>query len=368
MSRYRRSKRGDTEDIESRLEAVRRSPHKNRRKRSNIGPTIFGILVVVGIIGVIYLIYTSVTGGQNEASRKTVTVTVKRGDTLSSVAEKLDRSGVIPSAFTFKLQARFEGESAEIKPGSYRFQRGESTGKILKTLTANRPAPTFSIVIPEGLTLKQTAQEVARQSDISEKSFEKAARKTDYSYAFLNHPQIKTTEGFLFPKKYDFKKGATARQVVDRLLDQYLIETQNLDLPQAEKRLNLSEYQILTVASLIERESANPRERPIIASVIYNRLHKGMPLQIDATVQYALGKPKAELSLKDLKVNSPYNTYEHKGLPPGPIDSPSLDSIKAAANPAKTDYLYYVLKKNGKEHYFTSNYQDFLRAKAKAGR
>jgi UPF0755 protein len=122
------------------------------------------------------------------------------------------------------------------------------------------------------------------------------------------------------------------------------------------------------VASLIEKEAANPDERPLVASVIYNRIRKGMPLQIDATVLYALHNSKQELSLADLKIDSPYNTYENRGLPPGPICSPSRQSLEAAINPAQTDYLYYVLKSNGEEHVFTSNYGDFLRAKAEAGR
>jgi UPF0755 protein len=122
------------------------------------------------------------------------------------------------------------------------------------------------------------------------------------------------------------------------------------------------------VASLIEKEAATPEEKPLIASVIYNRLHKDTPLQIDATIQYALNRPKADLSLADLKVDSPYNTYRHKGLPPGPICSPSRESIQAALDPAATDYLYYVLRADGRKHYFTRSYDDFLRAKAEAGR
>jgi len=132
-------------------------------------------------------------------------------------------------------------------------------------------------------------------------------------------------------------------------------------------RLNLTEYELLTVASLIEREAANPQEKPLIASVIYNRLRQDMPLQIDATIQYALGKPRENLSLADLEVDSPYNTYQNYGLPPGPIASPSRDSIEAALNPQETDYLYYVLTAGGEEHFFTDNYDEFLQAKAEAG-
>ena len=322
--------------------------------------------LIAVVLAAIFFIYTSAFSGSGSGAPKKVSVV--QGDTLSSVADKLKGAGIIESATAFKLEARASGNSADLKPGTYKFHPGDDTAKILKTLTVNKPAPTFSVTIPEGLTMKQTADEVASQSKVSAKDFEAAAKKTDYEYGFLKNKNIKTTEGFLFPKQYDFEKGANARQMVDRLLNQYLIETENLDFGSTEKKLNLSEYEIVTVASLVERESASPDERPLIASVIYNRIRQGMPLQIDASVQYALGKPKAELSLQDLKVNSPYNTYENKGLPPGPICSPSLDSIEAALQPADTNYLYYVLNKKGTKHTFTSNYDDFLKAKAEAGR
>ena len=184
----------------------------------------------------------------------------------------------------------------------------------------------------------------------------------------LEGGDVETTEGYLFPRRYDFEEGVTAPQVVDRMLNEYLLETQGLDIAGAKDRLNLTEHELVTVASLIEKEAANAEERPIIASVIYNRIRRDMPLQIDASIQYALKRPKANLSYADLRVDSPYNTYENKGLPPGPICSPSLQSLQAAAEPAKTNNLYYVLKAGGEEHFFTNNYDAFLRAKEKAGR
>ncbi|WP_273845289.1 endolytic transglycosylase MltG [Rubrobacter calidifluminis] len=368
MSRSKRPEGWPEDDLEQRLEALRSERREQGRRRGRTLAAIVGLASVVVLLALVYLIYATAMGDGSRGTGKAVTVEVRKGDTLSSVAGKLDRAGVIKNSFIFELQARMEGDSADIKPGRYRFHRGQSTGSILRTLTANRPAPTFKITVPEGLTLGQTAREVASQSHISRAAFERAAHSTDYPYAFLHEPGVKSTEGFLFPKTYDFREGTGARQVVNRMLEQYAIETQGLDLRGAERRLGLSEYQLVIVASLIEKESANRKERPLIASVIYNRLHRGMPLQIDATVQYALGRPHADLSLQDLKVRSPYNTYLHKGLPPGPIDNPSLSSIKAAAHPAETDYLYYVLEKGGRHHYFTSSYQKFLRAKAAAGR
>ena len=326
-----------------------------------------GLLLVVAVLGAIYVVYAAVTGGESEPTGP-ARIEVVKGDTLSSVAEKLEQAGVIPSAFMFKMEARVGGYGTEIKTGEYTFARGAESEMILEKLTAGDAAPTLAVTIPEGLSLEETAQEVAGQSGVSAAEFEEAARRTDYGYGFLEDPAIKTTEGFLFPKQYEFEKGAKAPQMVTRMLEQYLMETQTLDISSAKERLNMSEYELVIVASLIEKEAARSEERPLVASVIYNRIRKDMPLQIDASVHYALDKQGEELSLADLKVNSPYNTYENTGLPPGPICSPSRDSLEAAMNPAETDYLYYVLKANGDEHVFTSNYQAFLEAKAKAGR
>lgn len=369
MRRYNRRRTRDWEELEARLDAIgaRSSSKRRRKKRRSLGP-VFGLVLLAGVLAVIYAIFAAATGGDG-ARAEPVEIRVAKGDTLSGVAERLEEKGVIGSSFLFELEARLEGKSTAIKPGEYTFRPEEDDDRILARLTAGQAAPTFTVTIPEGLTLEQTARRVARASggDITAEEFERAARSTDYPYAFLKDPAIETTEGFLFPKKYEFEEGTTARQVVDRLLEQYLIETEGLDIEGAERRLNLTEYELVITASLIEREAANPREKPLIASVIYNRLRRGMPLQIDATIQYARGEPKENLSLQDLKIDSPYNTYENPGLPPGPICSPSLSSLQAAVNPAETDYLYYVLKRGGEEHFFTSDYNEFLRAKEAAG-
>ena len=338
-------------------------------RRSNTLPAVLGVLVVLVVLGAVYLIYSAaVRGGDVRAQEGPVKIEVVKGDTLSDVAHKLAAAGVIKSAFVFELQARYEGYGTQIQTGRYTFERGQDADVIFRKLAAGKAAPTISVTIPEGLTLEETAKTVAKASRVPAAKLEQASRSTDYEYAFLEHPKIRTTEGYLFPARYDFEEDVTAPQVVDRLLGQYLIETQNLDIAGAEDRLGLTEHQLVTVASLIEKEAASPEEKPLVASVIYNRLDRDMPLQIDATIQYALKRPKANLSLHDLKVNSPYNTYENEGLPPGPICSPGRESLEAALNPEQTNYLYYVLKADGQSHFFTSSYKDFLRAKERAGR
>lgn len=352
--------------MDARLEALAGGSGYRKRK-SRTGATVFGFLLVGCVIAVVYLIYVAAISGGGDSGRR-VTVTVAEGDTLSVVADKLQEAGVVQSATAFKIETRVEGADTALKPGEYEFRTDMEGEAIIDKLTAGQPVPTFSITVPEGLTLKQTAQTVAEQSNISAEKFEAAATKTNYGYAFLENPEIETTEGFLFPKKYEFREGSSAPQVVNRMLEQYFIETQNLDFTKTVDGLDLTEYEIVTVASLIEREAANDEERPLVAAVIYNRLQEDMPLQIDATIQYVRGEPKAALSYEDLEIDSPYNTYQNTGLPPGPIASPSLQSLKAAANPTETDYRYYVLKKDGEEHFFTDDYNKFLEAKEKAGR
>jgi UPF0755 protein len=371
LRRYDKSKRRDREELDSRLDALQQSGSRRvrRKRRSNAGATVLGVLLVLGVLGAIFVIYSAATGGENgPAPGESARVQVVRGDTLSVVAAKLEEAGVIKSAFVFELQATYEGYGTEIKTGSYTFEPGQDSGEILQKLTTGQAAPMITVTIPEGLTIKETAGTVAADSSVPAPDFEEAARRIDYGYAFLDNPDVKTTEGYLFPAKYDFEKGVTARQIVDRLLGQYLLETQDLDIADAKERLDLTENQVVTVASLIEKEAASPEEKPLIASVIYNRMRKDSPLQIDATIQYALKRSKANLSLADLKVDSSYNTYENKGLPPGPICSPGRESLLAALNPANTNYLYYVLEANGEKHFFTESYDDFLRAKAKARR
>jgi len=381
LKKYDRRGAYGTDDLDARLRALR-SPdgggygkrgrrRKPGRRGPRVGRILFMALVLVGVVFGLYLLANAALrgggGGEEAAEGRPATVVVEEGDTLSSVADKLEEAGVIGNATLFTLQARMEGTAEQIKPGRYQISPGEDAGQIMAKLSEGEAVPTFKATIPEGLTLQQTAATLSEASGVPQREIEAAADKTDYGYAFLEDPAIKNTEGFLFPKSYEFEEGTDARGMINRLLEQYLLETENLDFQSAQDRLNLTEYELLTVASLIEREAANPQEKPLIASVIYNRLREDMPLQIDATIQYALGKPRENLSLEDLEVDSPYNTYQNYGLPPGPICSPSRDSIEAALNPAETDYLYYVLTAGGEEHFFTNNYDEFLQAKAEAG-
>jgi UPF0755 protein len=232
----------------------------------------------------------------------------------------------------------------------------------LASHAANKPVPArvYKILIPEGLTVNQTADGVQSATDghITADEFVAAARAGNYHYSFLAGAGG-NLEGFLFPKTYDVTAATGARTMVKMLLRQFGRETSGLDWTRARK-LGVTLYQVVIIASMIEKEVKVPAERPLVASVIYNRLGKGMKLGIDATVEYALGQWKPKLSDKDIQVDSPFNTYRISGLPPAPICSPGFESIRAALYPASTDYLYYILTSPAEgRHSFTADYRQF---------
>jgi UPF0755 protein len=190
-----------------------------------------------------------------------------------------------------------------------------------------------------------------------------AAHNVGYPPAPYLPQEGETLEGFLFPNTYDFLKDSGARDVVSRQLAEFQTETASLPWENA-KSLGVSQYEVVIIASMIEREARFPGDRAKVSRVIYNRLERGMRLQIDATVQYALGQNKPVLTYQDLRVQSAYNTYLHSGLPPTPIASPSLASLRAALEPAQGPWLYYLVVDSAGHEFFTSSYQDFLKKKA----
>ncbi len=202
---------------------------------------------------------------------------------------------------------------------------------------------------------------------ISAVGYTKAARDDPPPFTLEGYKKGGTLEGMLFPATYEvYPKKATAPKFVQDQLDAFEANFAKVDMSRA-RAANLTEYDVVVIASMIDREALVPAERPIVAAVIWNRLRKDMLLQIDATIQYALGKTKPVLTYDDLKIDSPYNTYKHAGLPPTPISNPGLAALEAAANPTDDKYLYYVARNDGTgRHYFSTTYEQFLVDEAKA--
>ena len=276
--------------------------------------------------------------------------------TLKEIADLLEEKGIINNAFLFRLFVEQRGKEKSLIPGIYILETNSEYEKVLDKITAGPPPVTYKFIIPEGYTVKQIVDRVAQEIPfIDNIDMEEAVDISNYSYDYL--VDSSSLEGFLFPKTYEITIDYSARDIVEMMLAQYQFETGSLDYSFAEN--NFTSYDILIIASMIEEETYVPEERPKISAVIYNRLKIPMLLQIDATVRYALNKRDGDLTLEDLEVDSPYNTYMYAGLPPTPICNPGLASIEAALNPADVDYLYYVVDDPERHtHHFSTDYEE----------
>lgn len=336
---------------------------KNRgyRKKTNRAiPTIIILLVVVLIAGggfALYLIQSGKPVSPN--STASVNINITAGTGTKGIAKLLAEKGLIRSEGAFELQSGFKGYKGKYKAGDYLLSPGMSMDKIMDTIASGH-VNTVRFTIPEGYDIRRITDKLSSEGLIHSDAFAKELQNGTFDYPFLKDalPGANRLEGFLYPETYDVFVNASEHDIISRMLSQFNKEFKKEDYDKA-KEMGLTVNQLITVASLVEREAKVDSERPLIASVIYNRLNKKMKLQIDATVQYALGDQKARLYNKDLKIDSPYNTYKIQGLPPGPICSPGIKSIEAALNPAQTDYLYYVASpKLDGTHRFTNSGQE----------
>jgi len=284
------------------------------------------------------------------SSSKPVRVDIPLGSSAGQIAKRLKKAGVIRSATAFQIFARLYGASKNMRAGEYEIPPNLGVIEVIDKLVAGDAVQQW-VVIPEGRRVSQVAQLLSSQGLARSAEFMRAARRKPKAYGLLLPVSRSSVEGYLMPDSYKFPK-----QISERKLVRHMLENWNAKVYRPNRALfdssDLPLDKIVIVASMIEREARVPADRPLISSVVRNRLKKNMRLQIDATVQFALGYHKSVLTFKDLKVDNPYNTYRNAGLPPGPICSPGLDAILAALKPADTDYLYYVAKPDG-SHIFT---------------
>lgn len=307
-----------------------------------------------------------------EPSAEAVRVTIPAGTSSSQIAKKLEEEGLIKDSLIFSYYLKYKKEGSRFKAGEYELTPGKTLDQLIAKLNNGETVKeeVDRLTIPEGYTVAQIAERLADQGVWQAEPFLKQVNDpiAIKSVLLAEIPDDKAIkhrlEGYLFPETYEFKKGTTEAQVIERALQELekKLSTLSGDWRSKLQDRGLTFHQMLTIASLIEREVVVNEERPIVAGVIYNRLNKKMPLQIDATVQYLFDKQKERLFEKDLQIESPYNTYLNTGLPPGPIASPSLASIEAALNPAETPYFFYVTKKDGSQgHLFAVTYEEHLK-------
>jgi UPF0755 protein len=303
------------------------------------------------------------------AASTPIEVTITSGMRAQKVAELLEQNGLIRSAFLFSGWLKIEGEGSRFQAGVYELTPGMTRDEIVAKLNKGDivAAATIKFTIPEGFTVQQIAARLSESGDVDKDKFIEAASQykqftgSSWTNSIAEDDNLRfPLEGYLFPDTYEMKHGSTELDIINRLLAELDNKLDQLpeDWQTALDEQDLTVHELLTIASLIEREVVVDEERAIVSGVIHNRLDKKMPLQIDATIQYLLDKQKERLLEVDLKVKSPYNTYLQVGLPPGPIASPSLKSIEAALYPDETDYFYYVTKKDGtNSHLFATTYK-----------
>ncbi len=309
-------------------------------------------LAVVGVIA--WIFYACLVAVPKFVTPRAVTVS--RGDSLAVVARRLAAAGVVRNARAMVVYAEVTGGGRNIKPGDYAFAGGETVGDVLRHLI-NGDFMVVTVSIPEGATLQQIAEKLEEAGLVCQPQFVAAARSGPLPAALGMEPL--GAEGYLFPATYRFSPRADAGQILASMMERFY-RALPASTDQRLFQLNLGTRELVTLASIIEKEAKVPGERPTIASVFYNRLRLGMPLQSDPTAQY---NPDGEIEPAATAVHtaSAYNTYAFTGLPPGPIANPGMSSIMAALYPAHTDYLYFVARNDG-THIFSRTLREHERA------
>lgn len=287
---------------------------------------------------------------------------VKKGDNLYAVIDKLDKNKIIRNKTLLKAYVKYKKFPGDIKPGFYSIRQGESIISFVSSLNNGIFDETFvKVTIPEGYGIDQIAGALDKNGIIKKDKFLEACKNYKLpNYIKSDSKRKYELEGYLFPDTYEFKKNSSGEEVISTMLSRFEAVIKEIKSDEKNKIGNLDN--IITMASIIEREAEKKEERAVISSVFYNRLKINMKLQSCATIEYALGYHKDKLTYNDLKIKSNYNTYLVNGLPEGPICSPGKESILAAINPDKTNYIYFVSKNNG-THFFTNDYKAFLKIK-----
>lgn len=332
----------------------------SRTLRDAVHPTRAGMLPAIGAL--LLLLSVGCTG---EGSGDPLRVHVPVGAPFSQVADSLAAKDIVRAAPLFELYARATGDAARVKPGTYAFREGSGWKTVLHSLVTG-DVLTDRLVIPEGWNLAGIAQRIAAVTELAEDSV--MSLLADSAVASRHGVPGPTLEGYLYPATYTFPIGVPVDTIVARMVDTY----QAVWTPERRARadsMGMDEREVVTLASIVEKEARIASEMPTIAAVYHNRLRIGMPLQADPTVQYALGVHRERLlyAAIDSVADNPYNTYRNRGLPPGPIASPSVRAIDAVLAPDSARYLYFVARPDG-SHVFTRSLADHNRAKAASQR
>lgn len=314
-------------------------PGPGRRALGAIGRHPFRLFAVIAALFVLWFLAALFQPLHGDGSGK-VQVTVPKGSSVSEVGDLLSEKGVIDNSTLFQVRVTLAGKRSEIYSGNFTLADNMSYGAAIDALSVPPVKRTVTVTIPEGYTRSQAAQ-LAEEAGVPG-DYTKATIKSKYlNPASYGGKGAKDLEGFLFPDTFELKPKAPVADLVQLQLQDFKRRIKGVNMKYAKSK-NLTVFDVLTIASMVEDEAGVDQQRGLVASVIYNRLHEGMPLGIDATIRFATGNYTKPLTESELAIDSPYNSRTNVGLPPGPISNPGLASIEAAAHPPQTDYLFYV--------------------------
>lgn len=318
-------------------------------------------LVLVVLLGAgLFLAFgtTHVIERSDRDAKENIYMVVKPGTTASEISDHLTRLGVIDSRLRFWWLMKLQGDAQKFKTGTYAFAPHMDEQAVLDKLVSG-DTTVVRFTIPEGFGIKEIAKRLADEGLVDEQEFLAEAKDfAPYDYMKKRPNERYAAEGYLFPDTYEIHSEVTPEAIMKMMAEDFDTRL-TPELRQQAAAKNLSIHDLVTLASLVEKEARYDEDRPIIAQVFFKRLQMGMPLQSDTTLQYLMAGPKEDVSIEDTKIDSPYNTYQHAGLPPGPIASPGMKSILAVLNPASTDYLYFVADRQGHNHY-SQTYDEHL--------
>lgn len=333
---------------------------KNNKKNSS--KTLIILLLVVIVVSASIFISTIKKPLKISGSE---VVNVEEGDSFYSIVSRLSNENKIKSPLLIKIYSKLTNLNLEVVPGNHTLEQSMSLKEMAEVLKETSNANTVTITIPEGFTIDDIAVRVSENGICTKDEFLSAVKNYPLPSYVKDDPDKRyNLEGFLFPDTYNFDAGVKPEYIIETMIKRFEEIWSKVSTGFNIKSEDIEK--VITVASIIEKEARVDKDRPLVASVIYNRLAQDMPLQIDATVIYAHGYYIENVRNRHLAIESKYNTYLHDGLPVGPICNPGVASIEAALNPAKTDYLFYLLASDN-AHYFTNNYDDFLKKKQELG-
>lgn len=354
------------------FEKMQERKNEVKKVRKIVAIIAVAFVLVLGLIGLLgYSYVSSALKPVDPDATKTIAVEVPIGSSLSSIAALLEEKGVIKDARVFKYYAKFNNES-QFQAGNYDLTQAMTLDELIESLKTGKVyrEPVFTITIPEGYTLEQIGKVIEKKTSYTQKEFMDLVTSDEFVQQMMtNYPDLVTDavladtirydlEGYLYPATYSyFEENPSLESIVEEMVATMNNVVKNYMDVLTEKQMTV--HELLTFASLLEEEATAQTDRETIASVFYNRIDEGMPLQTDPTVLYALGEHKDRVLYEDLEIANPYNTYKNKGLPPGPIAGAGKTSIEATLNPSSTDYFYFLADKEGVNH-FSKTYEEHL--------